>query len=88
MRVSKNTSKPVSSIYHIKREFFSELLKRYFHDKMRQQRGEQETIKPAERASFLFAAWRAVTPWCNGSTRDFGSLDPGSNPGGVAILFF
>ena len=52
MRVSKNTPKPVAIIYHIKREFFSELLKRYFHDKMRQQRGEQETIKPAERAKF------------------------------------
>src|SRR6185436_3500741 len=25
-----------------------------------------------------------TTPWCNGSTIDFGSICPGSNPGGVA----
>lgn len=29
---------------------------------------------------------KEITPWCNGSTRDFGSLDPGSNPGGVATI--
>ena len=24
-----------------------------------------------------------IVPWCNGSTRDFGSLGPGSSPGGT-----
>ncbi len=34
-------------------------------------------------------------PWCNGSTTDFGSVCPGSNPGGstrkqpkIRLLFF
>jgi hypothetical protein len=26
-----------------------------------------------------------IVPWCNGSTRDFGSLGPGSNPGGTTL---
>ena len=26
----------------------------------------------------------AFGPWCNGSTADFGSVDPGSSPGGPA----
>ena len=28
------------------------------------------------------------TPWCNGSTTVFGTVCPGSNPGGVALLNF
>ncbi len=27
-----------------------------------------------------------IVPWCNGSTSDFGSVSPGSNPSGTTIL--
>lgn len=34
---------------------------------------------------WLTNQWKLVfiVPWCNGSTTDFGSVRPGSNPGGT-----
>ena len=34
--------------------------------------------------NFLTFAAHEIVPWCNGSTADFGSACPGSNPGGTA----
>ena len=33
---------------------------------------------------YIFAHSKIV-PWCNGSTADFGSACPGSNPSGTAL---
>lgn len=33
---------------------------------------------------YYFCTPQLTVPWCNGSTADFGSACPGSNPGGTA----
>src|SRR5262245_57902352 len=37
-----------------------------------------------EVVNYASCPYRTVTRWCNGNTRDFGSLIPGSSPGRVA----
>ncbi len=41
----------------------------------------------AEISPFTFHLSPYLVPWCNGSTSDFGSACPGSNPGGTTFLF-
>ncbi len=47
----------------------------------------QRTLDPLVQVRILAGQPKkcATDPWCNGSTADFGSAGPGSNPGGSAI---
>ena len=59
---------------------------------------EYETLKMAERLDFTverqvlsqghFFSGRRRVPWCNGSTWDFDSQNPGSIPGGTTFFSF